>query len=55
MLPEIVQDKLDNLLASETKPEPSFPSIQFAIEGLVLKFDLKEIVQLCYLLGKIFL
>ena len=33
MLPETVQDKLDILLISETKLDPSFPSSQFAIEG----------------------
>ena len=32
MLKEIVQDKLDILLVLETKVDPSFPSIQFAIE-----------------------
>ena len=32
MLQEIVQDKLDIVLVSETKVDPSFPEIQFAIE-----------------------
>ena len=33
MLQEIVQDKLDILLVSETKVDPSFPSSQFSIKG----------------------
>ena len=33
MLREIVHDKLDILLVSETKVDPLFPSSQFAIEG----------------------
>ena len=32
MLQEIVQDKLGILLVSETKVDPPFPEIQFAIE-----------------------
>ena len=33
MLQEIVQYKLDNLLVSETKVDPSFPSSQFEMES----------------------
>ena len=55
MLREIVQGKLDILLISETKVDPSFPSSQFATDVLVFHFDLTEIVQeaaLCCLLKK---
>ena len=58
MLREIVHDKLNILLVSETKVDLSFPSNQFAIRVLVLHFDVTEIVQemlLSYLLGKKFL
>ena len=53
MLRELVQDKLDILLISETKADQSFPSCQLVLKGLVLHFDLTEIAQdvtLCYLL-----
>ena len=40
MLRETVQDKLDILLISETKVDPSFPSHQFAIEGFSSPFRL---------------
>ena len=40
MLREIVQDKLDILLISETKVDPSFPSSQFAIDGFSSPFRL---------------
>ena len=55
MLREIVQGKLDILLISEKKVDPSFPSSQFATDVLVFHFDLTEIVQeaaLCCLLKK---
>ena len=55
VLREIVQDKLDILLISETKADPSFPSSQSVLD---LHFELTEIVHevvLCYLLGKKFL
>ena len=58
MLREIARDKLDILLVSETKVDPSFPSSQFPIKCFSVLFDLTEIVQevvLCYLLGKKFL
>ena len=38
MLQEIVQDKLDNLLISETTLDPSFPSSQFAVKGFGSSF-----------------
>ena len=38
MLRESVQDKLDTLLVSETKVDPSFPSSQFPIEGFSSPF-----------------
>ena len=37
---EIVKDKLDILLVSETKVDESFPSSQFAIEGFNVPFRL---------------
>ena len=40
MLREIVQDKVDILLVSETKVDPSFPSSQFAIKGFSVPFRL---------------
>ena len=40
MLREIVQDKLDILLISERKVDPSFPSSQFAIESFSSPFRL---------------
>ena len=40
MLREIVQDKLDILLVSETKVDPSFPLNQFAIKGFSVPFRL---------------
>ena len=40
MLREIVQDKLDILLISETKVDPSFPSSPFAIDGFSSPFRL---------------
>ena len=40
MLRELVQDKLDILLISETKVDPSFPSSQFAIDGFSFPFRL---------------
>ena len=40
MLPEIVHDKLDILLVSETKVDPSFPSNQFAMDGFSFPFRL---------------
>ena len=40
MLKEIVQDKLDILLISETKVDPSFPSSPFAIDGFSSPFRL---------------
>ena len=40
MLQEIVQGKLDILLVSETKVDPSFPSSQFAIKGFSVPFQL---------------
>ena len=40
MLREIVQDKLDISLVSETKVDPSFPSSQFLIEGFSSLFKL---------------
>ena len=40
MLREIVQDKLDILLISERKVDPSFPSTQFAIESFSSPFRL---------------
>ena len=58
MLPEIVRDKLDILLISKTKVNPSFSSNQFAIESFCSLFDMTEIVQevvLRYLLEKKFL
>lgn len=57
MLRQIVQVKLEILLISETKVDPSFPSDQFAIEGFSSAFRIggnKEVI-LCYLLGKKFL
>ena len=38
MLREIVQYKLDILLVSETKVNPSFPSSQFAIKSFSVPF-----------------
>ena len=55
MLREIVQDKLDIFLVSETKVDPSFPQVNLRERVLLFYFDLTEIVQeviLCYLLGK---
>ena len=43
MLREMVQDKLDILLVSETKVDPSFPSSQFAINGFNVPFRLDRI------------
>ena len=40
MLQEIVQDKLDILMISETKVDPSFPSSQFPIESVSSPFRL---------------
>ena len=40
MLHEIVQDKLDILLISERKVDPSFRSSQFAIESFSSPFRL---------------
>ena len=40
MLREVVQDKLDILLFSETKVDPSFLSSQCAIEGFSFPFRL---------------
>ena len=40
MLREIVQDKLDFMLVSEPKVDPSFPSIQFGIESFSFPFRL---------------
>ena len=40
MLGEIVQDKLDTFLISETKVDPFFLSSQFAIEGFSFSFRL---------------
>ena len=40
MLREIVQDKLDIFLISETKIDPPFPSSQFAIDGFSSPFRL---------------
>ena len=40
MLREIVQDKLDILLTSETKVDPLFPSSQFVIDGFSSPFRL---------------
>ena len=40
MLQEIVQDKLDILMISETKVDPSFPSSQFPIESFSSSFRL---------------
>ena len=40
MLPEIVHDKLDILLVSETKVDPSFPSNQFVMDGFSFPFRL---------------
>ena len=40
MLRELVQDKLDILLISETKVDPSFPSSQFPIDGFSSTFRL---------------
>ena len=40
MLPEIAHDKLDILLVSETKVDPSFPSSQFAMDGFSFPFRL---------------
>ena len=40
MLREIVQDKVDILLVSETKVDPSFPSSQFAIKSFSVPFRL---------------
>ena len=37
---EIVEDKLDILLISETKIDPSFPSSQLAMEGFSSPFRL---------------
>ena len=42
MLREIAHDKLDLLLVSETKVDPSFPSSQFAIEGFSSPFRLDK-------------
>ena len=55
VLLKIVQDKLDILLISETKVDPSFSSSQSVLD---LHFELTETVHeavLCYLLGKKFL
>ena len=40
MLREIVQDKLEILMISDTKVDPSFPSSQFAIDGFSSPFRL---------------
>ena len=40
MLPEIVEDKLEILLVSETKVDPLFPSSQFTREGFGSPFRL---------------
>ena len=40
MLQEIVQDKLDILMISETKVDPSFPSSQFPIDSFSSPFRL---------------
>ena len=40
MLQEIVQEKLDILLISETKVDSSFPLSQFAIERFISPFRL---------------
>ena len=42
MLREIVQDKLDILLVSETKVDSSFPSSQFAKKGFSVPFRLDK-------------
>ena len=42
MLREIVQDKLDIFLVSETKVDPSFPSSQFAIKGFSVPLRLER-------------
>ena len=42
MIREIIQDKLDVLLVSETEVDPSFPSSQFAIEGFSSPFRLDK-------------
>ena len=42
MLGEIVQDKLDTFLISETKVDPFFLSSQFAIEGFSFPFRLDK-------------
>ena len=44
MLREIVQNKLDILLISETKVDPLFPTSQFAIEGFSSPFRLFVII-----------
>ena len=44
MLREIVQNKLDILLISETKVDPLFPTSQFAIEGFTSPFRLFVII-----------
>ena len=38
MIREIIQDKLDILLVSETKVDRSFPSSQFPIDGFSSPF-----------------
>ena len=42
MLRDIVQDKLDILLVSETKVDASFSSSQFAIKGFSSPFPLNK-------------
>ena len=57
-LRKIVQDKLDILLVSETKVDPSFPSSQFATKGFSFPFRFDRNSSeggICYLLGKKFL
>ena len=44
MLREIVRNKLDILLISETKVDPLFPTSQFAIEGFSSPFRLFVII-----------
>ena len=42
MLQQIVQDKLNIFLVSETKADPSFLSSQFATEGFGVPFQLDK-------------
>ena len=42
MLRQIVQNKLNIFLVSETKVDLSFPSSQFAIEGFSVPFRLER-------------